>query len=260
MVGASILVLSREALARAFVVNCRMGIKVKVPKFVRQLNWIAVVLGGGAHAGVGCAPVESDEPAGDGDAQENDPFADLGGEFLSDTEQECDGVAGLSASAIFETDLSPLETPFTWFDGESGLPDSSTTAQIAVTLHDDERIRCIPAREASGQSIQLARVGYHGVTLSMTTEDGLLNEEVDAVAWLTYDSYFTLHVVAALPLAEVSGSFSPSLGEPDTDTVLLVVQIDPEFPTGKVAVTSAAPASATELAEFTSGIVYGQYP
>jgi hypothetical protein len=192
------------------------------------------------------------------------PNVDDGRYVIEDSGEDCDDVEGLRAAAILDAVGLTFEGELSWTDLETGDEASRTTVHVEVEIEDEGTITCVPFRHLPGQAPEYAHLSYDAVTLSMTTDDGLLDENGAAVAWLAETETpgtLTLEVVRALPVDDAEGSIEASAGLNDSyQTLVLVYSPSEDMPLGHVSVASESVASVLEDGETSVGVTHGYFP
>jgi|GEM_PF-2989366 len=183
---------------------------------------------------------------------------------LEDPEQDCDDVEGLRGAVILEAVGLAYEGELSWSDLETGDEASRTPVQVQASIASDGTFTCIPFRQLAGEPAEYARVSYDAANLTMTTDDGLLDESGPAVVWLSETSaagVLTLEIVRALPVSEANGSLevSPSLDE-SYENLVLVYSPSEEAPLGHVSVTRESVMSVLEDGAVNVGVPQGFFP
>jgi hypothetical protein len=183
---------------------------------------------------------------------------------IEDEGEECDEVEGLTASAILAASGLGYEGELSWSDLETGEEASRTTVEVQVDIEDAGTITCIPFRHLPGQAPEYARLSYDAVTLSVVTDDGLLDETGQAVAWLAETDtpgVLTLDVVRALPIGDADGTIevAPVLNE-SYETLVLVYTPSETTPYGHVSVTSEPVSAVLEDGDVNAGVPHGYFP
>jgi hypothetical protein len=189
---------------------------------------------------------------------------DDGRYVLEDEDEDCDGVEGLRASAILEAEGLPFEGELSWTDLETGDEAGRTTVHVEVEIDDDGTTTCVPFRHYPGQAPVYARISYDAVTLTMTTDDGVLDETGPAFAWLAETDtpgVFTLEIVRTLPVDDAEGSIekSPVLGD-DYQTLVLVYAPSEQTPLGHVSLASESAMTVLDDGDSSVGVPLGYFP
>jgi hypothetical protein len=183
---------------------------------------------------------------------------------IEDLDEECDEVEGLTASVILEATGLTFEGTLSWTDLETGYEASRTTVHVEVEIENDGTITCVPFRHLPGQAPEYAHLSYDAVTLSMTTDDGLLDESGAAVAWLAETDTpgtLTLEVVRALPSIDAEGSFEAPLELGDSyQTLVLVYAPSEDMPLGHVSLASESVTSVLDEGDTSVGVPQGYFP
>jgi hypothetical protein len=213
----------------------------------------------GLSLALGC----SGESPDDGGLGGSAPQAD-GRYVIEDPEQDCDDVAGMRGAVILEATGLAYEGDLSWSDVETGEEASRSPVHVEASIESDGTFTCIPYRQHPGEPATFARLSYDAASLSMTTDDGLLEESGPAIVWLSETAtvgVLTLEIVRAFPVSDASGTFevSPILDDSYENLVLVYVPSE-ETPLGHVSVTSEPAASVLEDGDVGVGVPHGFFP
>lgn len=183
---------------------------------------------------------------------------------IEDVDEDCDGVEGLQAAAILSAEGLTFEGEFSWTDLDTGYESSRSTVQVEATIGDGGVITCIPFRHYPGEAPQYARLSYDAATLSMVTEDGILDEAGAATVWLfeTEEAgVFDLEVVRAFSVTDAQGTFEPSttLSE-DYDNLVLVYSPSETTALGHVSVARESADDVLRDGTPNVGVPHGYFP
>jgi hypothetical protein len=197
--------------------------------------------------------------SGSGGAPESD-----GRYVIEDPEEDCDDVEGLRGAVLLEPRGLTFVGDLSWTDLATGYEASRSPAHVEADIGPGGTLTCIPYRQFPGEPPEYARLSYDVASLSMSTDDGLLEESGPAVAWLTETAtagVVTRQVVRAYPVTDVVGTFtvSPVLGE-GYETLVLVFSPGEETPSGYVSAATEAPASVLDGGDASAGIPHGYFP
>lgn len=211
---------------------------------------------------LGCAGGEGADGGLGGSGGGGDPMDDR--YVIEDVDEDCDGVEGLQAAAILSAEGLTFEGEFSWTDLDTGYESSRSTVQVEATIGDGGVITCIPFRHYPGEAPQYARLSYDAATLSMVTEDGILDEAGAATVWLfeTEEAgVFDLEVVRAFSVTDAQGTFEPSttLSE-DYDNLVLVYSPSETTPLGHVSVARESADDVLRDGTPNVGVPHGYFP
>jgi hypothetical protein len=183
---------------------------------------------------------------------------------IEDPEEDCDGVEGLRGAVLLEQSGLTFFGDLSWNDLETGYEASRSPASVEATIVEGGTLTCIPYRHFPGEPPDYARLSYDAASLSMTTDDGLLEESGPAVVWLTETStagLLTRQVVRAFPVADAEGTFEVSPVLDDTyETLVLVLSPSEETPYGIVSVANEEPATLLDGGDVGFGAPHGFFP
>src|SRR6478736_785781 len=183
---------------------------------------------------------------------------------IEDVQEDCDDVEGLHAAAILDATGLAFEGELSWTDLETGYEASRTIVHVEVEIEDEGTITCVPFRHLPGQAPTYARLSYDAVTLTMTSDDGRLDETGSAVAWLAETDApgtLTLEVVRALPVDDAEGTIeaSPALND-SYQTLVLVYSSSEDTPLGHVSIASEPVSTPLEDGDTAVGVSMGYFP
>jgi len=192
------------------------------------------------------------------------PNVDDGRYVIEDVQEDCDDVEGLRASAILNAVGLTFDGELSWTDLETGYEASRTTVHIEVEIEPAGTITCVPFQHLAGKPPEYAHLSYDAVTLTMTTDDGLLDETGSAMAWLTETDTpgtLTLEVVRALPVDDAEGSIEPAPVLSDSyQTLVLVYSPSEDTPLGHVSIASEPVSTPLEDGDAAVGVPMGYFP
>jgi len=183
---------------------------------------------------------------------------------IEDEDEDCDDVEGLRASEILAATGLEFSGEISWTDLETGEEASRSAIEVAVTIEAGGTITCVPFRHLPGSAPEYAHLSYDAVTLSMETDDGVLNETGPAVAWLAETAspgVFELNVVRALPATAAVGTFEVSELLSDAyETLVLVYAPSDAMPLGHVSAASESAADVEDRGLVAAGVPHGYFP
>lgn len=243
---------------------CYHRLMLTGPFGCRQIGWGAVGSVLLLTLGAGCAGEEpSDDGVGGASGSGGTPASD-GRYVLEDPEEDCDGVEGLRGTVLLDASGLTFSGELAWTDLETGYEASRSPARIEAEIFADGTLTCVPYRQLPGEPPEYARLAYDAASLSMTTDDGLLDELGPALVWLTETStagLLTRQVVRAYPVTEVEGTFEVSSVLDDRyETLVLVFAPSEETPLGNVSVASEPFMSVLENGDASVGAPHGYFP
>jgi len=133
---------------------------------------------------VACTGADSDstvETDGTDDTEDTEPATDFMGVDIA-LDEDCAGIVGLTGQAILDKRTDGHVSTLAYVTAAAEMVDP-TEVTVVLTWPDSPVATCYPAWDETPLYLAEARVGIHGLQMSITTADGHYAETMDATAW-----------------------------------------------------------------------------